>query len=115
VYRDDHERCPRCHVELVDAGAVRACTACQGQWATHEVLFEMAANMTRPQRPGLPFVPHARAEQLGCPSCGKAMGTWKLLEVEIDKCEPHGIWFDRDELELVLYATFDPDRPRIDK
>jgi Zn-finger nucleic acid-binding protein len=114
MYRDEHERCPRCHVELIDAGAVRACTNCRGQWATHEVLFEMALNMTRPDRPHLPFYPHTRKEQLACPSCGKPMGTWKLRKVELDKCEPHGIWFDRDELEDVLFATFDAERTRDD-
>ena len=46
--------------------------------------------------------------RIACPSCGKAMGTWKLHKVEIDRCEPHGIWFDRDELEHVLFATFVP-------
>lgn len=108
MYRDEYERCPRCHVELIDAGAVRACTSCNGQWATHEVLMEMALTMSHPNRPRMQFVDHPRKETLACPSCGKAMGTWKLHKVEIDRCEPHGVWFDRNELEHVLFATFVP-------
>lgn len=34
------------------------------------------------------------------------MGTWRFHEIELDRCEKHGIWFDRDELEHVLYAVF---------
>jgi hypothetical protein len=35
------------------------------------------------------------------------MGTWRFHEIELDRCEAHGIWFDRDELEHVLYAVFE--------
>jgi hypothetical protein len=66
------------------------------------------ADDVAPNRPRVQFVEHPRKETLACPSCGKAMGTWKLHKVEIDRCEPHGIWFDRDELEHVLFATFVP-------
>jgi Zn-finger nucleic acid-binding protein len=106
VYRDEYERCPRCHVELIDTGTVRSCTACRGQWASQAALLEMAAEMTRPNPPQIRFLPHKRAEKLACPSCGNAMGTWRFHKTELDRCEKHGIWFDRDELEQVLYAVF---------
>ena len=107
VYRDDHERCPRCGDELVDAGSVRACTACRGMWATQAVLVEMAANMrSPPQRMPLPCVPDPSREPLACPTCQQPMGTWRLHSIEIDRCERDGIWFDRDELERVLLASF---------
>jgi Zn-finger nucleic acid-binding protein len=107
VYRDEYERCPRCHVELIDTGSVRSCTACRGQWATQAALMEMAAEMTRPNPPRVAFSPHQRAEQLACPSCGDGMGTWRYHSIELDRCEKHGIWFDRDELQHVLYAVFE--------
>lgn len=105
MYRDEYERCPRCHVELVDAGAVRACTACRGQWASHATLLEMANVMTEPDPPNVELVPVTRPEVLACPSCGQGMAALRYGTVEIDECKPHGIWFDRDELERVLYAV----------
>lgn len=93
MYRDEYERRPRCRVELIETGTVRSCTACRGQWATQAALLDMAAEMTRPGPPG---------------SCGDAMGTWRFHAIELDRCAKHGIWFDRDELESVLYAVFSP-------
>ena len=37
---------------------------------------------------------HVRA----CPECGTAMQTVKLGHVALDRCEPHGVWFDASEL-----------------
>jgi len=28
-----------------------------------------------------------------------------LFDVPVDRCQPHGIWFDADELALVLYRS----------
>ena len=100
VYRDDYERCPRCGTELIDAGSVRQCTTCRGMWAAEAVLVQMAAAMHIPERP----------VSLPCPSCQEPMGTWKLHAVEIDRCERDGIWFDRDELEKILFVSFGRDK-----
>ncbi|MFT3696396.1 MAG: zf-TFIIB domain-containing protein [Kofleriaceae bacterium] len=105
MYRDEYERCPRCHVELTDAGAVRSCTSCRGQWASHATLMEMALTMTFPERPYVNLVEVTRDEVLACPSCGAGMTAEKFGAVELDECKPHGIWFDRDELEHVLYIV----------
>jgi hypothetical protein len=66
MYRDEYERCPRCHVELIDAGAVRACTHCNGQWATHEVLMEMALTMSGLSPYAVPLL-GGRPVSLPCP------------------------------------------------
>lgn len=86
---------------------MRACTRCDGRWATYATLVRLAAEMTEPGDPNLPFLHHERAA-LVCPTCGNSMTTWKLHAVEIDRCSRHGIWFDVQELEQVLYATYDP-------
>ncbi len=106
MYRDEYERCPRCHVELIETGAIRSCTTCRGQWAAQTALLEMVAEMTRPDPPHLRFRRNERAETLACPSCGHGMAAWRFHEIELDRCEKHGIWFDRDELQHVLYAVF---------
>ena len=53
----------------------------------------------------LPFLADAR-QPLPCPACSEPMGTWSLFKVQIDRCEPHGVWFDPDELAQVLLAVW---------
>ncbi len=43
----------------------------------------------------------ARA-QLPCAACGNAMQALVLFSVPVDRCRAHGVWFDGDELALVL-------------
>jgi Zn-finger nucleic acid-binding protein len=105
AYRDEMEKCPRCSADLIDAGSVRACTSCRGQWVPADVLVDMAVNMQSPLRPiQLSWVAD-KHETLGCPTCGKPMEQWKLYRVPIDRCRDHGIWFDRDELMQVLLGS----------
>ena len=37
-----------------------------------------------------------------CPQCGAAMETVALGSVALDRCAPHGVWFDAKELAQVL-------------
>lgn len=107
MYRDEYERCPRCQVELTDAGAVRSCGACRGQWASASTLLDMAQTMTHPNPlPPLQFAAHDRAK-LACPSCQDGMTTLRAGKIEIDRCDKHGYWFDRDELQQILMAVFE--------
>ncbi len=113
MYRDEYERCPRDGVELVESGAVRGCSQCSGQWVTADTLVEMAQVMTQPNQPRIRFWRHQRAA-IACPTCTQPMATWKFHQVEIDRCEPHGIWFDAGELERVLLGVFEEDQhPRL--
>jgi len=44
------------------------------------------------------------------------MGTCTLHSIAIDRCAMHGLWFDRDELQIVLRAIGDADyRRRIEE
>ncbi len=106
AYRDTFEKCPRCGADLTDAGAGRACAACGGQWVSGPVLQEMVTAMQAVPLPvRLVFVPAAH-KAIACPECGRAMETWQLHGVPIDRCpEWHGIWFDRDELQAVLLGS----------
>jgi Zn-finger nucleic acid-binding protein len=106
AYRDEHERCPRCAAELVDAGSVRGCPACRGQWLRADVLVEMTTTMQITARPiRMRWRENLGAPTLSCPTCGHAMATWTLYGVPIDRCEPHGLWFDTGELMMVLLAS----------
>lgn len=102
AYRDEHERCPRCGSELIDAVVGAACDGCHGLWITVASVAEMAANMQIPPMPvDLPLTGDPR-ERIPCPTCREPMLTRKLFAVPIDLCDRHGMWFDGRELALVL-------------
>ena len=104
MYRDEYERCPRCTIELVDAGSARSCTQCQGMWVAEGVLRDMANDMPIPPEPvDLRWHDDPR-KQLACPSCTNAMDPVLLNRVPIDRCGEHGVWFDAGELAAVLLA-----------
>jgi Zn-finger nucleic acid-binding protein len=109
----EFEACPRCGIDLVDVPAMRACTRCDGRWATEATLIRLATEMAATGPAGEPYLPFLRDERaaLVCPTCGNSMTTYKLHAVEIDRCARHGIWFDVHELQQVLYATYDPPDP----
>jgi Zn-finger nucleic acid-binding protein len=114
IYRDQNEACPRCGVDLIDAGSVRACSSCRGMWLSAVVLNDMVNTMQpEPRWVHLDFAPDARPP-LACPSCSKAMTTLLLLGVEVDRCDGHGIWFDADELEKVLRDSVEPAGPIVE-
>ena len=78
---------------------------------TIEVLREMTQAMVVPSRPvSIQLIPDRR-EPLPCPSCEKPMETWMLHEVPMDRCGPHGLWFDRTELQRVLFLSARGDVP----
>ncbi len=44
-------------------------------------------------------------DALPCPICRAAMRAWSAREVVLDRCDAHGVWFDRAELDaLVAHA-----------
>lgn len=105
TYRDSFESCPRCGVALDDAGALRACSQCSGQWILEPVLSEMVLEMMPPgilRRVQL-GTPDEGAQAIGCPSCHERMQPLTMLGVRFDRCaKGHGMWFDKAELETVL-------------
>jgi len=106
AYRDEHERCPRCGIELVDAVIGVACSQCRGLWIQPSSVFEMANNMRMPPEPvELPFTVDGNREQLRCPTCRDGMRLISLYQVQIDICDKHGIWFDANELAAVLMRS----------
>lgn len=111
AYRDKLPACPRCAGDLLDAGAGRACGECRGQWVTGAVVQEMMIAMQMPPMPvRLEFLPDPH-EVIACPECTRAMETFRLHDVPIDRCpEWHGIWFDHGELQAVLLRSVRIDR-----
>ncbi len=106
MYRDSFESCPRCRTALGDAGAVRACEQCGGQWIGEAVLSEMVLEMLLPavlRKVEIGTVDTTTGESIACPSCGEKMLAFTMLRVRFERCaKGHGVWFDCDELAAVL-------------
>lgn len=119
-------RCPRCRggLRLRDLGSLRAveCRDCQGLWLAAEDFLTLARIALRrtvleaetilaggdaPSRPLGANEPPGRA-YLACLRCGELMLRRQLcaeghpLRLVVDVCARHGLWLDRDELELAL-------------
>jgi Zn-finger nucleic acid-binding protein len=112
TYRDTFETCPRCGVNLVDAGSARACPECRGQWIEEAVVSDMVLEM-------LPVQPLSRLElavlertnePVACPTCKQPMHATAIHGVPLERCAKHGVWFDAGELQLALQRVADPAR-----
>lgn len=47
----------------------------------------------------------AMRDPLPCVACAAPMETLALFEVPVDRCRGHGIWFDVDEMAVVLLRS----------
>jgi Zn-finger nucleic acid-binding protein len=97
-------RCPRCATHtLVPGHEIHVCTACGGVWLDAErarrLLAPLGADLQQSAAP--------QTYPVACPMCGHGMYICltRLAGVEIDVCAPHGVWFDRHELERVSQAV----------
>jgi len=94
--------CPVDHTPLRQAGYTHACDRCGGAWVADDVLvplLEERANTLielawKPRPAGAAVRP--------CPSCNGAMQTVTLGTMALDRCPPHGVWFDAGELVTAL-------------
>lgn len=91
--------CPRCATPLVETAGVHACPHRCGEWLPVALLdgaLDLAALGV-----AIPPVLHA-----ACPACGLAMAARQCVDVVVDVCAAHGVWFDPGERRyfLVLYG-----------
>lgn len=94
--------CPRCHTKL-SFGEPQFCASCSGAWISEAMLHERVAVMQN----ALPRLEPRMdpRETIPCIACGDAMEPLRVHGIAIDRCRPHGFWFDRDELQAVLHAS----------
>jgi Zn-finger nucleic acid-binding protein len=89
----------------------RVCPACHGMWVERETWDAIVRLTEYVGRTELP-TPDARelprgAPGVACLMCGapcERIFSW-AGGVEVDHCPPHGLWFDRDELQTILHAV----------
>jgi ribosomal protein S27AE len=99
--------CPTCHDSLLQfAGDRWACTKCAGTLVEDAALVAMISDIVHKawEMPAAGGKPGERK----CPVCAKAMTTETFETVTVDRCLPHGTWFDDQELQTALLHAGDP-------
>lgn len=93
--------CPIDQTPLRQAGYTHACDRCGGAWVVDEVLVplleERASALVE-----LAWKPRPADAVRACPTCNDPMQTVALGSVALDRCPPHGVWFDAGELAAAL-------------
>lgn len=101
-------RCPRCGDADLDEATIHRCHRCDGTWLDEHTLLERMAAMQLPEPPRpLAWRTQKRAA-LRCAECAQRMEAAALLDVPLDRCRDHGVWFDRNELAQVLLRCHAP-------
>ena len=111
AFRDAGPGCPVCAISLVEMSVrgrdCRRCPSCGGIWipsqAFHELLAETAGSGPQPE---LQLV--HRTSGRACPDCRDPMASLVLEHVEIEQCQRHGIWLDRNELQEAFLMASEP-------
>jgi Zn-finger nucleic acid-binding protein len=105
--------CPRCGTGLSSvqsrSATLLGCSGCGGIWldnhAARRVVDALCSDTVDRADAISRFAQRAtdRAAALSCPSCAKPLARWTVPEanVDVDWCEHHGTWFDKDELATV--------------
>ena len=111
------KRCPRCQTEMqivtVGKQLVLECATCLGLWLTPGAFEKIcadkeehaavlgSASLADSDR----TVPATTVKYVPCPECSQLMNRANFARcsgVIIDLCKKHGIWFDRNELSLII-------------
>ena len=93
--------CPRDKTPLRQAGYTHACDACGGAWVADEVLVPLLEERANTLIE-LEWKPRAADAVRTCPTCTEPMQHVTLGSVALDRCPPHGVWFDAGELAAAL-------------
>lgn len=119
MLRDAFATCPRCSCALDAVDNVLACGTCHGRLYADQTLYDRISNAqiqalltTKRKTPwrreefatSLVLDPSRDgAAAITCPRCATQMTKHTLYDVEVDRCEGHGVWLDgTNELQLVL-------------
>jgi len=107
--------CPRCpgnQLQLVTVGGVQLeeCLHCGGLWVGTDVFNKICADRQMQESAEHMQLPPAIPQEhklmyLKCPQCASLMNRYNFANrsgVVIDKCAPHGIWLDRDDLRRII-------------
>ena len=94
-------QCPIDKTALVLAGRTYKCETCDGAWVDSDVLVPLL-EQSASTLVALDWEASGEIHVRACPECGEPMETVKLGTVNLDRHEPHGVWFDKKELAELL-------------
>jgi hypothetical protein len=95
--------CTSCSAALTAMGTRLVCPSCQSCLVPlAEVDNAMEAVSHARERAAL-HLSWGRARP--CPRCAHPMAACTLNAIPVDHCQEHGVWFDRDELQQILFAA----------
>lgn len=113
-YRDPNLTCPACNQVLRPFMTRFLCDGCEGMFVTVDDLKHALTELT-----GLEPTLEMTDDKGGarrCPQCPETLKRCHLRVVfgdevakprpELDRCDQHGIWFDRDELASVFEKSY---------
>ncbi len=109
TFRDDQPLCPCCDDRALSPQADHEtrlrCDGCKGMLVPTAEVEDMIRHLIQE-----PWAFEAEACSDGvsvrtCPRCAAKMQPLRLFSISIDHCAHHGVWFDRQELAMVLEAA----------
>lgn len=111
--------CPRCEKPLAQADIagtrIHECGQCGGLWLDAGSFQKICADREKQEKAivypsagkpaDLPSAQPLRRFYVPCPECGELMNQKNFAGcsgIVVDVCKPHGIWFDRQELQKIV-------------
>jgi Zn-finger nucleic acid-binding protein len=113
TFRDQRPQCPVCPDRaLVPQSELRAglafgnatrlvCEQCRGVLVSAVEVEAMIADLQYESF----TLPAGQPGTRTCPRCTATMTVLALFDIEVDRCEQHGVWFDGKELAMVLESA----------
>lgn len=109
TFRDDQPMCTFCDDRALGPQADHPtrlrCDGCKGMLVPTAEVEDMIRHLI--QEPWSLAV-EARSDGVGvrtCPRCAAKMQPLRVFSISIDQCSEHGVWFDSQELAMVLEAA----------
>jgi hypothetical protein len=107
AYKDRTLGCPVCkETKLQFEGDRWNCATCAGSFVEEAALSAMITEMTNQPWESPPLA--GAGSDRNCPVCETKMTVEVLEAVTIDRCAPHGVWFDDKELQTALHHASAP-------
>jgi Zn-finger nucleic acid-binding protein len=113
TYRDSEIPCVQCKAPMTPARSeaghdFRRCDTCGGAWM-EVAAFLADFHAAHPDRHVEELMEHNDGTpRRPCPVCGETMAIAWLEFLQLDQCEPHGVWFDAGELERAMTGDVIP-------
>jgi Zn-finger nucleic acid-binding protein len=86
----------------LSSSQLHRCSTCDGTWIEEAVLAEHVSTLQSSVPPRIAWSISSERRALPCAACREPMEPRVLFGAAVDRCRSHGVWFDAQELTLVL-------------